>query len=219
MPLADPSHGMKALEGREMGVLRVLAVVALGGLTATGCATAAKPVTRPAQEQGSGEAMAAATDVATDAARQPFKDVGLMRKTIPPALARIADPYAAPTGPGCGWLAYEINQIDLVLSQDPLPPTHIDERTNAEKGREMAGTAAADAVRGALVGWIPARGVIRRLSGAEQSDRSFRQAEERGRLRRAFLRGLAQAQSCEIPRPAPPGAAPVSALPSPPKGR
>jgi hypothetical protein len=210
-------EGKRAAAGVPLRA-RIPAALACAALVAVGCASsgdrnstgpndsdaARTAVTGPvaAAAPSSAErppASEAASEIAAEAARQPLRDVGLMKRSIPPALARIADPYAPPTGPGCGWLAYEINQIDLAIGPEPGAPTTVDDRTSMQKGREMAGGAVADAARGALTGLMPARGILRKLSGADKADRAYREAADRARVRRGYLRGLAAAEKCTIP--------------------
>lgn len=180
-------------------------------------------MTRPAARAGLAAALLAAgacatapardgpdlTDSAVAAASQPLRDLGMMREEPPPALARIADPYAPPDGEGCAWITHELAALNQALGPDPAtgPATAVTEnRTLGERGGEAARRAAADAIADAGRGLMPGRGIVRRLSGAEASETRMREAVSKGQARRAFLRGLAAAQSCPARPPA--GAAP-----------
>lgn len=134
-----------------------------------------------------------------DAALQPLQDFGLMRDSIPSVLASITDPYAAPTGPGCVWIAYEVNQLTSVLGPDAdVIKANAPENWQTQ-GADAASSAAVSAARGAATGWIPARGIVRSLTGADKSERKYLGAFEAGRLRRAYLKGLGEGQGCQPP--------------------
>lgn len=167
-------------------------VIALAGLMASGCAS-----------MGDGGDRAASA--AQGAVTQPLRDFGLIRPTIPPELSRIVDPYAPPMGPGCSWLNYELAGLETVLGSEASRSP--DRRRS---GTEVVGDAADSAVRGAVSDLIPARGLVRQLSGAEAADRELARAQERGRVRRAYLMGLSHANACG----APPAAVPASVVPA-----
>jgi hypothetical protein len=182
-------------------------LIALVMAVSTGCATnrsasnatvASSAAPGDAVAGGSGGETASETGgrMASDMARQPLRDIGMMKRTIPAALTRISDPYGEPSGPGCTWLNYEIAQLDEALGPDPAAARAIDDRSMGEKGQEAAKTAAGQAVRGAAASLMPARGLVRFISGAEKADRQLREAKERGMVRRGYLRGLAKAQNC-----------------------
>lgn len=171
-----------------------MACVAVGltGLLTSGCAS-----------MGNGGDRAASA--AQGAMTQPLRDFGLIRPTIPPELSRIVDPYAPPMGPGCAWLNYELAGLESVLGNDG---TRSAERRRS--GTEVVSDAADSAVRGAVSDLIPARGLVRQLSGAEAADREMARAQERGRVRRAYLMGLSHANECG----APPAVTPASVVPT-----
>jgi hypothetical protein len=56
-----------------------------------------------------------------------------------------------------------------------------------------------DAIRDATTDFIPGRGWIRRLSGAEQHSRHVQSAIQAGRMRRAFLKGTGMQRNCAPP--------------------
>ena len=166
-----------------------------------GCAT------RPGED-----GLERAGSVAQGAVTQPLRDFGLIRPVIAPELARVVDPYAPAMGPGCSWLTYELGGLEAVLGSEIAR-----EGDRRRSGGEMVGQAAEGAMRNAVSDLIPARGLVRQLSGAEAADRALRDAEARGRVRRAYLTGLAHAQGCRQPASQPPGTvAPV--LPGTPPG-
>jgi hypothetical protein len=133
---------------------------------------------------------------AGEAASQPLRDIGLMKKKIPYALSRIADPYAEPSGPGCAWITYELTQLSAALGAEVAIMPVADQSTTTEKGSRMAMDAARDLIRSSGSRLLPGRSVIRRLSGASNSDEMYRAAKERGMVRRGYLKGLSEARSC-----------------------
>ena len=134
---------------------------------------------------------------AGDAVSQPLRDVGLMKKKIPYALSRIADPYAEPTGPGCAWLSYELTQLSAALGSEVSVMPVADRSTTSERGSRMAIEAARDMIRSSGSRILPGRSIIRRLSGASSSDELYKAAKERGMVRRGYLKGLSDAKNCK----------------------
>ncbi len=128
---------------------------------------------------------------------QPLHDIGIMKKEIPPALAQITDPYATPEGIDCAYINYQITQLDEVLGPDKVRDSNIDDRSIGEKSGQIASSAASEAVKSAASSWIPARGLVRKLTGAEKADNSLKKAIELGKIRRGYLRGLANAKKCD----------------------
>ncbi len=175
---------------------KVLACCALLSSLAftTGCAT------RP-QSAGDSSATAQSTSdqmqgAASDAARQPLRDIGLMKKKIPYALSRIADPYAEPSGPGCVWITYELTQLSAALGAEVSVMPVADRSTNTQRGSRMVVEAAGDLIRSSGSRLLPGRSIIRRISGASNADEMYSAAKERGMVRRGYLKGLSEARNC-----------------------
>lgn len=160
-----------------------------------GCASSPAAMDRDGQPEAKspGSEMQAA---AGDAVSQPLRDFGLMKKKIPYALSRIADPYAQPSGPGCAWISHELSQLSAALGADVAVKPAPDQPTTSETGSNIAVDAAGDFIRNASSGLIPGRSIIRQISGASRSDRLYAAALERGMIRRAYLTGLSQARGC-----------------------
>jgi hypothetical protein len=177
-------------------LLSTLCAIALAG-----CATRQSP---KAQSTGSGldqntrdqNTRGNMQGAAGEAASQPLRDIGLMKKKIPYALSRIADPYAEPSGPGCAWITYELTQLSAALGPEVSVMPVADQSTTSEKGSRMAMEAARDAIRSSSTGLLPGRSIIRRLSGATNADEMYNAAKERGMVRRGYLKGLSDARSC-----------------------
>ena len=142
----------------------------------------------------------------------PLHDVNLVRSKIPPALLDADDaPYARPHPFNCATIKAALDPLDLALDPDvdqPKPP-----QTKTERNEKMAGDATIDSIKGAAEGFIPFRGWVRLLSGAERHDRQVRSAVLAGEVRRAYLKGLGLSLRCAPP--AAPLAAALSAAPGP----
>jgi hypothetical protein len=173
--------------------------IAFAGLALTGCASSGA-VSRAGNQTASSEAPQSTSDqmqgAAGDAARQPLRDIGLMKKKIPYALSRIADPYAEPSGPGCAWITYELTQLSAALGAEVAVMPVADRSTNSQRGSRMAIEAASDLIRSSGARLLPGRSIIRRLSGASNSDELYSAAKERGMVRRGYLKGLSEARNC-----------------------
>ncbi len=176
-----------------------LALAAISTTALTSCASTGGPkpsastTTATSGDGDDGEAIRAA---ASDAAVQPFRDFGIVRRKIPAALARIGDPYAPPTGQTCEWIQYEIRQLDAALQGDVEAAAGHDESSIASKSGTMAREGATEAVRGVGSMLIPQRSLVRMLTGASKADRLYAEAEQRGMVRRGYLRGLADSKKC-----------------------
>ena len=160
-----------------------------------GCATGPRQNNMPSDgtEMSTRDQMQGA---AGEAASQPLRDIGLLRKKIPYALTRIADPYAEPTGPGCAWITYELTQLSAALGPEVAIMPGTDRSTTSERGSRLAIEAARDMIRNSGSRILPGRSIIRRLSGATNSDALYQAAKERGMVRRGYLKGLSDARSC-----------------------
>lgn len=180
-------------------VVLSLVLVAISANIATGCASSRDAKTPPSsttatdRDGANGEAIRAA---ATDAAVQPLRDIGMVKRRIPPALARIGDPYAPPSGQSCEWIQYEIQQLDAALQGDVEAPAGHDDRPITARGGNIAREEATEAVRGVGSMLVPQRSLVRMLTGATKADRLYAEAEQRGMVRRGYLRGLADSKKC-----------------------
>ncbi|WP_243303218.1 hypothetical protein [Geothrix oryzisoli] len=143
------------------------------------------------------------------AATAPLGDLNLVRAKIPPILlAAQKAPYGPPADPSCAGLVAEVQQLDAALPPDLDAPPAADPSL-ADRGRAEASGAAVGALRHTTEGLLPFRGWVRKLSGAERHSRLVAEAVAAGLTRRAYLKGLGQAQGC------PPPAAPRRAEPAP----
>lgn len=129
----------------------------------------------------------------------PFEDINLKRQKIPEKLSAIADnPYVLPPQMLCEGLRMEIIELDGLLGPDvctPENPTGIQNSRKGEYVEQGAGFTKDQAVGivRSKADIIPFRGVVRKLSGAEKHARAVERAYQAGKLRRAFLKGVAAA--------------------------
>jgi hypothetical protein len=123
----------------------------------------------------------------------PLHDLNVVRAEIPPVLhAAQKAPYALPADRSCAALAADVQALDAVLGADlDTVPT--------DRNPSLIERGATDALRSAAEGVIPFRGWVRKLSGAERYSREVAAAIAAGTVRRAYLKGLAQAAGCDAP--------------------
>jgi hypothetical protein len=158
----------------------------------------------------------------TGAATTPLSDLNLVRAKIPQALlAAQKAPYGPPADLGCEGLMAEVRQLDAALGPDLDAPPSTARAGLVDRGRAEAGGAALDAVKHTAEGLIPFRGWVRKLSGAERYSKLVTDAIAAGIVRRAYLKGLGQAQGCLAPaaplRPSSPPVAPERRIQSTPQ--
>lgn len=183
----------------------LLVCVLLGALGLSGCAA-----TNKSQQEASAAAGTVQEKTSTavgDAVRTPFSDLNLVRQDIPDILKDAhQSPYAIPKDPSCDGLAREVSALDAALGADLDTPSSEDNPSLIERGADALGDSAGGAIRGAVEGLIPYRSWIRRLTGADRYARKVVAAIAAGTVRRAYLKGIGQAQGCRepaAPRPKP----------------
>lgn len=124
-----------------------------------------------------------------DVALTPLTDLNLNQDEIPPLLvAARNDPYDNQGINGCAAILSRVADLDAILGDDydTLAPTE----------RQLSATAVASRVVGSF---IPFRGIIRELSGANDRQRDFREAIAAGMMRRAYLKGRGESLGCDYP--------------------
>lgn len=125
---------------------------------------------------------------AGDAVAQPLNDLNFRSDDIPVELLMIQDePYALRGMRDCGSLRREITKLEDVLGPDADEP---EQRSGVvSKALKTGGSF--------LGGFIPFRGAVRELSGANAARRRMDRAVYAGVARRGFLKGYAEAQQCK----------------------
>lgn len=149
---------------------------------------------------------------AIEAATGPLQDLNLRRQEIPQILINAAvNPYGHPKKVKCAEVKKEIDELTELLGPDMEPKimtlasanegltdriASIDDIELPESNSLVEG--AGDLVKDKLMDTIrsqtdilPLRGLIRRISGASSHQKKLATAYEAGKLRRAYLKGLA----------------------------
>lgn len=185
-----------------LNVLSCAMTIALAG-----CASSPHP---PAGSEGGAKPASPVSEKAvTQAALTPLNDLNLVRADIPEVLRAAArEPYAEPADRSCAGIATAVQALDAVLGADLDTPPSANNPSLIERGSDAAGNAAVGALRSTAEGAIPFRGWVRKLTGAERYSREVAAAIAAGTVRRAYLKGIGLASSCEAPagprRPAKP---------------
>lgn len=133
------------------------------------------------------------TVTARDVGMTPIQDLNLEKDEIPPLLvAAQNDPYATAGLKKCANYVTAVQELDVVLGPD------FDVATPAERKLTAGGVA-----KSVVGSFIPFRGVIREISGANKHAQEFQDAIVAGVMRRAFLKGQGLKLGCKYPaRPA-----------------
>lgn len=121
---------------------------------------------------------------------QPARDVGVMKREIPPILeAASQDPYTLKGLKTCKQLAAEVTSLNAVLGEDYKTGNEYKENRTG-KLAEAGGKTVINAI-------IPFRGLVREVTGAAPADRRLNAAVDAGYARRGFLRGVHVKQGCK----------------------
>lgn len=124
-----------------------------------------------------------------DAVATPASDLNLKKDTIPPLLLAAQErPYVLNGLKRCSEIAAAVGELDAVLGPDVDLPADA-------KGRVTAGRVA----QAAVGSFIPFRGLIREISGANEQQRKVQAAVQAGIARRAYLKGVGEARGCRYP--------------------
>lgn len=126
-------------------------------------------------------------------ASQPARDVGLEKEDIPPVLLKaVENPYAAPASRTCKGLTGALGELNAVLGQDFV--------VGAQANENRTGKIAEAVGKTVVNSLIPFRGLVREISGAAPAERRLQAAVTAGVARRGYLRGLAAAKGCNVPK-------------------
>lgn len=126
---------------------------------------------------------------AKDVALTPLSDLNIRKGEIPPLLiAAQDDPYNLSGMARCQQIAAAIGELDAVLGDDIDIPQESRQRISAGRAAQEA-----------LGSFIPFRGLIREVSGANAQQRKIQAAVLAGTARRSFLKGIGQQRGCRYP--------------------
>lgn len=147
----------------------------------------ASPDQKPADEDPS--AWEGARKKSVEIGTQPVRDVGMMKREIPPILVKAQEePYSLKGLKTCKQMAAEVTALNEVLGPDYKVGNELKEN-RAGKLAEAGGKSVVNAI-------IPFRGIVRELSGAAPAQRRLNAALDAGYARRGFLRGVHAKQGC-----------------------
>ncbi|HVR91586.1 MAG TPA: hypothetical protein VHG29_10915 [Novosphingobium sp.] len=126
---------------------------------------------------------------ATDVVATPLDDLNLRKEDLPALLIAAQDrPYDLTGLRRCPQIAAAVGELDAVLGHDIDMPQG--NQTDMSAGR---------VAREAVASFIPFRGLIRELSGANGQERKLQVAIYAGTARRSFLKGVGEARGCNYP--------------------
>jgi len=167
------------------------AVLPLAALLLAACTT-----TSPKNPERVETTDQAERDNVEGAVSAPLRDFNVLRTKIPGILLEaMADAYDEPPPHfTCGQLETLIEPLDIALGPDLDIPDKKDESLR-QKGRG----ATLGAVAGVTSGVIPFHSWVRKLTGAERHDQYVQDAIKAGSVRRAYLKGLGEANGCPPP--------------------
>ncbi len=126
---------------------------------------------------------------ARDVARTPLQDFNIDSDDLPQVLVVAAqDPYASEGLAACNDIVAQIASLDRVLGAD------FDISKESEDGISRGRVA-----QSVVGSFIPFRGIVREVSGANAKRREANLAITAGMVRRGFLKGLGQQRGCAYP--------------------
>ena len=124
----------------------------------------------------------------------PLSDLNVRKKDVPVVLeAAMAKPYDLGGIKSCKGLTTSIMDLDVALGDD------IDVATGEKSDEEKVANSAGAIAKSVIGSFIPFRGVIREVSGANAQDRLWNKALYAGTARRAFLKGIGEQRGCAWP--------------------
>lgn len=149
----------------------------------------ASPVTAQSGRQQPDKPVTDQNVDARDVVSTPISDLNLKKDQIPPVLlAAQTAPYDVTRLGKCDQLDSAIAELNAVLGDDIDVPA--DPKQKVSAGR---------VAQAAVGSFIPFRGLIREISGANEQDRRMLLAVQAGIARRAFLKGYGKGRGCARP--------------------
>lgn len=125
-------------------------------------------------------------------AKQPLRDLNIIRDGVPAELTAIIDaPYSLAGLRDCADYSREIGLMTKLVGPD----------VDSAEARAAAGTSTEfvlGTAESVVAGLVPGRGIIRRVSGAAEAEQQARAAALAGSLRRASLKGRAGGMNCRM---------------------
>lgn len=130
---------------------------------------------------------------ADDVVMSPLTDMNLRKRDVPAVLeAALIKPYDIQGMSSCQGLSNAVAELDEALGDD------IDV-AYAKTGEVKAGNSVGAIAKSLISSFIPFRGLIREVSGANAKEREWQLALYAGAVRRAFLKGVGEQRGCAYP--------------------
>lgn len=124
-----------------------------------------------------------------DVAKTPTTDLNITKEEIPSTLIKAVEKPYDLTGLGqCKALIVAVEDLDTILGPDFDLPQEARERISPGRVAKWV-----------VSSFIPFRGLIRELSGANAQERALQAAIQAGISRRGFLKGIGHARGCKHP--------------------
>jgi hypothetical protein len=126
---------------------------------------------------------------AMDVARTPLEDFNVDSKDIPEVLLVAAeDPYDDTGILNCNHIVAQIAVLDSALGPDfDIPQEEAEGISSGRVAKSVVGS------------FIPFRGLVREVSGANKARNKARLAFTAGMVRRGYLKGMGEARGCDYP--------------------
>nr|WP_240511141.1 hypothetical protein [Novosphingobium panipatense] len=126
---------------------------------------------------------------AVDIAKTPVTDLNIDKQEIPPVLiAAIKKPYDLGSLRSCQQIAAAVTELDGILGDDIDLPQEARDRVSTGRVAKWV-----------VNSFIPFRGLIREISGANAQERAVLSAVQAGVARRGFLKGVGAQRGCKYP--------------------
>ncbi len=136
---------------------------------------------------------------AGNAVRRPLRDLNMMQDKIPPVLLRAeSHPYDLHGVNSCNDVLDRVAELDLALGPDVDTPKE-KRHTRVARGADFAAEAALDAAGSAAEHFLPMRGTIKQITGAQRYENHVKHAQLAGTTRRSFLKAIGMEHSCVWP--------------------
>ncbi|PHR62737.1 MAG: hypothetical protein COA47_02305 [Robiginitomaculum sp.] len=132
------------------------------------------------------------------AATRPLDDFSFRRDAVPETLENLGYIYQANPRPNCAAITRELLALGQALGELDEDDETI-QRTWYQQRLDVAADTAIDAVRSGSSSLVPFSGIVRTATGANAARTRHDAKFDRGRRRRAFLKGYALGIGCRPP--------------------
>lgn len=134
-----------------------------------------------------------------DAILSPARDLNLRRTPIPDELKEVENVYLKSPPKRCKKIARAVLELTDVLGKDDDETVEETNTTLSTQVGEQTAKRTLDLISSTATSLLPARGIVRQVTGAARHEKELRAAYIRGAQRRSYLKGLGQALGCSYP--------------------